>query len=172
MKNKCLILLVLLLGSWLPALAQTEQKTAYCGQIVTLTPTPATGYHFVRWSDGNTDNPRQIEISSETTVFDFEAVFEANSYTLTVEVKTAGTGSVERSSIGGTFGEQVTVKAIESDPCYQFDHWEDAAGNKLSESISYSYTLNDDVTIYAHFVEREFIIRATATHGTVSISVQ
>ena len=51
MKNKCLILLVLLLGSWLPALAQTEQKTAYCGQIVTLTPTPATGYHFVRWSD-------------------------------------------------------------------------------------------------------------------------
>ena len=172
MKKQLFILFVLFVGILVSAQAQTEQATAYCGQTVTLTPTPATGYHFVRWSDGNTDNPRRIEISSETTVFEYEAIFEANAYTLSVLVKVAGTGSVEQSSFNAAYGEQVTVKALESDPCYRFDHWEDAAGNSLSTSIAYTYTMAEDATIYAVFTERDFIIKATATHGTVSISVQ
>ncbi len=32
-----------------------------------LNATPNYGYHFVKWSDGNTDNPRMIELTQDTT---------------------------------------------------------------------------------------------------------
>ena len=32
-----------------------------------LTATPYNGYHFVKWSDGNTDNPREILLTQDTT---------------------------------------------------------------------------------------------------------
>lgn len=172
MKKSLIILLTIFLGL-LPAMAQTTQEaTVKCGQVVTLTPTPATGYHFVRWEDGNTDNPRQVEISSETSLFDYVAFFEANTYAISVVVKEAGTGSVEQASISGKYGSQVTLKAIESDPCYKFDHWENSAGTSLSTDMNFTYTIEDSAIIYAVFVEREFTVKATATHGTVSISVQ
>ena len=41
---------------------------------VEISATPASGYIFVRWKDGNTDNPRNIRVSSDLT---FIAIFEA-----------------------------------------------------------------------------------------------
>ena len=37
------------------------------------------GYHFTKWSDGNTDNPRTIVLASDTT---FTAEFAKNTYTI------------------------------------------------------------------------------------------
>ena len=34
---------------------------------VELTAIPNYGYHFVQWSDGNTDNPRHVELTQDTT---------------------------------------------------------------------------------------------------------
>jgi hypothetical protein len=34
---------------------------------VTITATPIYGYHFVQWSDGNTDNPRALVLTQDTT---------------------------------------------------------------------------------------------------------
>ena len=45
------------------------------GQTATLTATPATGYHFVQWQDGNTANPRTITVIGNAT---YTATFEAN----------------------------------------------------------------------------------------------
>lgn len=42
--------------------------------------TPKVGYHFVQWSDGNTDNPREIVLTQDTS---FMAIFAANIYTIT-----------------------------------------------------------------------------------------
>ena len=42
-----------------------------------LTATPDYGYHFKQWSDGNTDNPRTIELRQDTT---FEAIFAVDKY--------------------------------------------------------------------------------------------
>ena len=36
-------------------------------EAVELTATPEYGYHFTQWSDGSTDNPRIIELTSDTT---------------------------------------------------------------------------------------------------------
>ena len=43
------------------------------GATATLTATPANGYHFVSWNDGNTDNPRTITVTASTT---YIATFE------------------------------------------------------------------------------------------------
>ncbi len=45
----------------------------HCGQLVTLTAAPDEGYRFVGWSDGNTDNPRTMEI---TQSLQLEALYE------------------------------------------------------------------------------------------------
>ena len=42
-----------------------------------LTATPDYGYHFKQWSDGNTDNPRTIELRQDTTL---EAIFAVDKY--------------------------------------------------------------------------------------------
>ena len=42
-----------------------------------LTATPDYGYHFSQWSDGNTDNPRAIELRQDTTL---EAIFAVDKY--------------------------------------------------------------------------------------------
>ena len=42
---------------------------------VTLTPTAISGYHFVKWSDENTDNPRTITVITDAT---YEAIFESD----------------------------------------------------------------------------------------------
>ena len=45
------------------------------GTPATLTATPASGYTFTQWSDGNTDNPRDVIVTGDAT---FTAVFEKN----------------------------------------------------------------------------------------------
>ena len=43
------------------------------GEIATLTATPDEDYEFLGWSDGTSDNPRQITATQDTTVY---AVFQ------------------------------------------------------------------------------------------------
>ena len=43
-----------------------DYPTSACGDVV-ITAIPNYGYHFTQWSDGNTDNPRTIELTQDTT---------------------------------------------------------------------------------------------------------
>lgn len=49
-----------------------DEQTYDCGTSLYIEASSAEGYHFVRWSDGNTDNPREVSVLSDIT---FEAVF-------------------------------------------------------------------------------------------------
>ena len=51
------------------------------GDTVTLTATANSGYQFNHWSDGNTENPRSLIVTQDTTI---EALFEIATYTITV----------------------------------------------------------------------------------------
>ena len=55
------------------------------GTQATLMATPYSGYHFVQWSDGNTDNPRTITVTEDKS---FYATFES-------EVNALSTTSIE-----------------------------------------------------------------------------
>lgn len=55
-------------------------KTPYDrGSVVALTVTPDVGYHFVEWTDHNTDNPRFVSMNDDMS---FEAVVEMDQYTI------------------------------------------------------------------------------------------
>ena len=53
----------------------TGGGTYNSGATVTLTATPASGYHFVEWQDGNTQNPRTITVTGNAA---YMAIFEAD----------------------------------------------------------------------------------------------
>ena len=48
----------------------------------TIAANPRYGYHFTHWNDGNTDNPRTITLTQDTT---FTAYFAPNKYTISVK---------------------------------------------------------------------------------------
>ena len=39
------------------------------GDTITLTPVPEDGWYFVEWSDGNTENPREIIVTGDTIIY-------------------------------------------------------------------------------------------------------
>ena len=55
------------------------QGTYLSGTQVSLSANPYHGYHFVKWSDGVTDNPRTIILTQDTT---FTAEFAKNEYSI------------------------------------------------------------------------------------------
>ena len=54
----------------------TEGGTYAEGTEITLTATPDEGYQFTQWSDGNTDNPRTLVLTQDTSlVAHFEIIY-------------------------------------------------------------------------------------------------
>ena len=50
-------------------------ETVVSGTVVTISATPAAGYHFAKWSDNSTLNPRELTPTSDTAL---TALFEAH----------------------------------------------------------------------------------------------
>ena len=83
-------------------------------------PIPNRGYQFVRWSDGNTENPRTIELTQDTTM---EAIFDYllegkcgkdSALTWTFEpasmaLNISGKGALSENYTYGTFIESLTI---------------------------------------------------------------
>ena len=98
------------------------------GATVTIRATANSGYHFVQWNDGNTQNPRTVTVNANAT---YVATFEANSpnpptqYTLTVLSNNDAYGTV---SGGGTYNEGavVTISAVANNG-YHFVRWNDGS---------------------------------------------
>lgn len=70
MKKLLSILTILLLLGHPTSWAQDEAY--HCGDAITIEATPVAGYHFVEWSDGNTENPRTVYLDGE---LDIVAIF-------------------------------------------------------------------------------------------------
>ena len=64
------------------------------GESVQISANPNDCFHFTKWSDGNTDNPRTIIVEGDAT---YTAIFEKDTYTITVEPadETQGTVTIE-----------------------------------------------------------------------------
>ena len=109
-----------------------------------LTATPKYGYHFTQWSDGNTDNPRTIQLTQDTA---FNAVFAKNLYTITATAD-AEQGRIEVPA-QAEFLSRVTCEAIPNYG-YHFDHWSDtlpiSVNNALtpSEAAELTYQLGEE----------------------------
>ena len=87
------------------------------GKKITLTATADEHYHFVRWSDGNTNNPRKETVNGDAT---YTAEFTIDQFTIKTEAKNGkvtGAGTYD-------YGTKVTLTAT-ADDGYEFKQWSD-----------------------------------------------
>ncbi len=132
------------------------------GGTATISAEPNTGYHFTQWNDGNTDNPRTIDVASDTN---FTAFFEINHYTVNVVSNNTELGSVTG---GGTFdhGTTITISAEVIAENHHFAQWQDGDTDNPR-----TITVTSDITYTAYFAIDEYSITAVSgntTMGTTS----
>ena len=122
-----------------------------------ITATANYGYHFTQWNDGNTQNPRTITLTQDTT---FTALFDRNQYSVTGVANNSARGTVTGSDTV-YYLDTVTLEAIAIDG-YYFQKWNDnntanprqivATGNITKTAIfnpnQYSITLSVDTSIH------------------------
>ena len=129
-------------------------ETQKDGQTFVFTATPSDGYYFTQWSDGNTDNPRTINISASDITL--EAQFAQNAL-ITI---TAGSNGTVGGSDNGRYaqGETLTFTAIPATG-YCFSQWSDGnIDNPREITVG-----KDDISLTAEFV--------TATIATVDLGL-
>ncbi|MCQ2324607.1 MAG: InlB B-repeat-containing protein [Paludibacteraceae bacterium] len=131
---------------------------------IVLTATPNTGYAFVSWKDGSTDNPHTIYANAETeTLNPWTATFAVRR-TVTATYGKPGTEVTGQGEYAT--GAEVTLEAqwtLESkDFTYGFKEWTDITGVNLSDEQKVSNPLTfsmpaSDVSMKATFAPVECV---------------
>ena len=124
-----------------PNFGETEYPLTICDDTI-LTATPKFQCHFVRWSDGNTDNPRRFELTKDTT---FEAIFAHNPVITYTYDSNLGYIDGPTTTPTGMAEDDITFTAQPARGCI-FVKWGD--GNTDNPR---TYHLSQDVTMEAIF---------------------
>ena len=157
--------------------AKVDENTI-CGAQISATAN--YGYHFVQWSDGNTDNPRTLELTQDTA---FTAEFAINQYSITTTSSHAERGTTQGDTTVN-YLEGITISATPNYG-YHFTQWNDGnTDNPRTVQVTEdkTYTAQFDKNIYsittycdnqkgsvdapnnAEYLD-EITISATANHG-------
>lgn len=103
------------------------------------------GYHFTKWADGNTDNPRYVKVSSDSI---FKAEFEVNNYNVLAAANEKKMGHVEGADTYA-YLSRTQLKAVPNDG-YKFKEWSDGETANPRNILVYS-----DTSFTAVFVATE-----------------
>ncbi|MBO5086134.1 MAG: InlB B-repeat-containing protein, partial [Paludibacteraceae bacterium] len=125
------------------------------GTEVILAATPNEGYHFVKWSDGDTNATRTIKVTSNVTL---TAEFAINVYTIeatAINGTITGAGDYEH-------GKTVTLTAIANANCH-FIGWSDGVMD-----LTRTFVATEDVTLTAYFASDKYLVMLSAENGTVT----
>ena len=121
-------------------------KNIDCDGAAIISATANYGYHFTQWIDGNTDNPRTITLTQDTT---FTAEFAPNQYTLTTTTNYAERGTAQGDTIADYLSEiQVSATANYG---YHFTQWSD--GNTDNPR---TISLTKDINLVAQFDKNQY----------------
>ena len=129
------------------------------GNTVSIEAIPDSGYLFVQWSDGNTDNPRQVTVTRDTA---FTAEF-VKLYTLSITYSPLDDYSVGGYASGnGTYryGTDVTIRATPFNG-YLFDRWSD--GNTDNPR---HVTLTQDTVFTPVFIRERCSLLLSGDHAS------
>ena len=124
---------------------------------MSMTATPAYGYHFVQWNDGVTDNPRTITVTRDSA---FTAQFAANSYTLTVAPNDATMGSAYGAG-SYNYNTTATLTAVPNYG-YHFTQWSDAVTDNPR-----TVTVLNNATYTAQFAINSYAVGVTSNNSTM-----
>lgn len=122
---------------------------------------PYVHYHFIRWSDGNTDNPRTVAVTNDTC---FVAEFESDpQYIVTVTCDSLQ-GSVK--GAGSYYaGETATVTATAFEG-YEFKQWWHD-GKAISKN-PYRFVVEKAIVLEAEFVPASAVDNVNVTGRNTS----
>ena len=93
------------------------------------------GYHFTQWSDGNTENPRFVKVTSDST---FTAQFEVNNYSVLAAANEKTMGTVEGAAVYA-YLSRTQLKAVPNEG-YKFAGWSDGETDNPRNILVYSDT--------------------------------
>ena len=143
------------------------------GSTVEIKAIPTDSTQFVRWDDGNTDNPRTITVTSDMV---FTAIFEPIPvYTITVRSANTSMGTVYG---GGTYMANTVIEigAIPEEGFY-FTGWQDGDMNNprtiiVTEDAEYeahfSRTPTPTFTVTVYYDENQGFILGAGTYSAGS----
>jgi hypothetical protein len=121
------------------------------------------GYHFTRWQDGYTNNPRTFILTQDTH---FVAYYDKNVYTLTFQSNNSDIGIVNTTSVSSEYLDttmQIYATAI---PHHHFVRW-----NDNNTENPRRFVFDDNHTYTAYFAIDEHTVNVQVdnlAHGTVS----
>ena len=145
-------------GSSNPAIGSAAGGGTYSyNTIVNISATPNYGYHFVQWSDGNTENPRTITVIQNAT---YTAQFSINSYAVSVSPNNSSRGTVSGSG-SYTYNTVATISAS-AFYGYHFVQWSD--GNTENPR---SLVVMQDENYTAQFDANNYLLTANSTDVTL-----
>lgn len=108
---------------------------------VSISATPVTHYHFLRWNDGNTMNPRIITITND---INYTAIFAIDTHSVSLQVDSIIHGFCNGNG-NYVYGTAATAVAIPYSG-YQFSHWSNGSTNN-----PYTFAVVDDTLLTAYF---------------------
>lgn len=120
----------------------TSVSGEYLDSTVLIYTTPMPHYHFVRWSDNNTENPRRFVVDDNRT---YTAYFAIDEHTVSVQADNLAHGTVNGGGII-EYGHPITVSATPYSG-YQFTHWSDG-----STYNPYTFAVLEDKSLTAIFI--------------------
>ncbi len=121
-----------------------------------------SGYHFKKWSDNSTQNPRSLENVTKDSTITAEFEKDINIFSIIAEANPTEGGSVNGA---GTYNENTTatLKATANEG-YKFVGWEEN-GNVESTDAEYSFTVKSNRTLVARFEKITYTLTYTAGDG-------
>ena len=132
------------------------------GANCTVTATANSGYTFTNWTENGSVVSTQANYTftvngNRTLVANFQA--QSQSYTITVSANPTKGGTVTG---GGTYqqGQSCTVHAT-ANTGYTFTNWTEN-GTVVSTQANYTFTVNGNRTLVAHFTQQQYTITVSA----------
>ena len=110
------------------------------GVRILIAPQSLVGHHFTRWSDGNTDNPRLITASQDSS---FTAEFSVDYFTVSIDASPCSNPT----KLIAPYGQKVMLMA-HADVDQQFTQWTD--GNTENPRL---VTIGGDASYVAEFAQ-------------------
>ena len=146
----------------------SDSKNVDCNGSVTITATPKAGFHFVQWSDGNTEATRTIANIKEAKTF--TATFAADETVIDPSIDPGVDFPVAH-------GTTLHLTPHTDDDCLEFDHWSDITDptNPLYAANPRDFEYNGVLpTFTAVFKTKTYNVTVNAddaTHGDVTVTV-
>ena len=148
----------------------TASVNAKYGRTVTLTATPATGWHVQAWSNAATTDAINVTVAATAAENTYTVSFEHDPVTITVAtdpVALAAQASPAFTPDPATFGDEIALSYTEVEG-YTFANWTKGSSDAVADPAH--VTVDGDATYTAHFTINTYTIDVTVNDNAMGVA--